>query len=89
MQSFVEKEVRMNKSEIDELAEKIGGRYRFTVLVQKRVKELIRGATRLIESDSKNLIQVAIEEIKQGKIGIEPILNLDGKKKKKKTKKKS
>lgn len=87
MQSFVENEVKMNKSEIDELSEKIGGRYRFTVLVQKRVKELIRGATRLIESDSKNLIQVAIEEIKQGKIGIEPILNLDGKKKK--TKKKS
>lgn len=86
MQSFVENDVKMNKSEIDELSEKIGGRYRFTVLVQKRVKELIRGATRLIESDSKNLIQVAIEEIKQGKIGIEPILNLDGKKK---TKKKS
>ena len=86
MQSFVENDVKMNKSEIDELSEKIGGRYRFTVLVQKRVKELIRGAARLIESDSKNLIHVAIEEIKQGKIGIEPILNLDGKKK---TKKKS
>ena len=71
MQSFVENKVRMNRSEIDELAEKFGGRFRFTVLIQKRVKELIRGAARLIESDEKNLIHVAIEEIKQGKIGIE------------------
>ena len=71
MQSFVENEVRMNKSEIDELAEKVGGRYRFTVLLQKRVKELTRGAVRLIESDAKNLIHVAMEEIKQGKVGIE------------------
>jgi len=50
MQSFVENEVRMNKSEIDELAEKVGGRYRFTVLLQKRVKELTRGAVRLLRS---------------------------------------
>ena len=71
MQSFVENEVKMNKSEIDELAEKVGGRYRFTVLLQKRVKELTRGAVRLIESDAKNLIHVAMEEIKQGKVGIE------------------
>ncbi len=85
MQSFVENEVRMNRSEIDELAEKVGGRYRFTVLVQKRVKELIRGATRLIDSDAKNLIHVAIEEIKQGKIGIESGPEIGKKKAKKKS----
>ena len=86
MQSFVENEVRMNKSEIDELAEKIGGRYRFTVLLQKRVKELTRGAVRLIESDAKNLIHVAMEEIKQGKVGIENGPEMDTKKKTKKKK---
>ena len=86
MQSFVEKEVRMNKSEIDELAEKVGGRYRFTVLLQKRVKELTRGAVRLIESDAKNLIHVAMEEIKQGKVGIENGPEMVTKKKTKKKK---
>ena len=86
MQSFVENEVRMNKSEIDELAEKVGGRYRFTVLLQKRVKELTRGAVRLIESDAKNLIHVAMEEIKQGKIGIENGPEMGTKKKAKKKK---
>ena len=86
MQSFVENEVKMNKSEIDELAEKVGGRYRFTVLLQKRVKELTRGAVRLIESDAKNLIHVAMEEIKQGKIGIEEGPEIDAKKKAKKKK---
>ena len=86
MQSFVENEVRMNKSEIDELAEKIGGRYRFTVLLQKRVKELTRGAVRLIESDAKNLIHVAMEEIKQGKVGIENGPEMVTKKKPKKKK---
>ena len=86
MQSFVENEVRMNKSDIDELVEKVGGRYRFTVLVQKRVKQLIRGAVRLIESDTKNLINVAIEEIKQGKIGIEGDPEVSPKKKAKKKK---
>ena len=86
MQSFVENEVKMNKSEIDELAEKIGGRYRFTVLLQKRVKELTRGAVRLIESDAKNLIHVAMEEIKQGKVGIENGPEMVTKKKPKKKK---
>ncbi len=86
MQSFVENEVRMNKSEIDELAEKVGGRYRFTVLLQKRVKELTRGAVRLIESDAKNLIHVAMEEIKQGKVGIENGPEMVTKKKPKKKK---
>ncbi|SVD38154.1 uncharacterized protein METZ01_LOCUS391008 [marine metagenome] len=86
MQSFVENEVRMNKSEIDELAEKVGGRYRFTVLLQKRVKELTRGAVRLIESDAKNLIHVAMEEIKQGKVGIENGPEMVTKKKTKKKK---
>ena len=84
MQSFVGNEVKMNKSEIDTLAEKVGGRFRFTVLVQKRVKELTRGAVRLIDSDAKNLIHVAIEEIRQGKISIESGPEINTKKKSKK-----
>ena len=63
-------EVRMNRAEIDQLAEKFGGRFKLTVLIQKRVKELTRGAAKLVELESRNLIHVAMEEIRQGKIGI-------------------
>jgi len=46
----------MNKSEVDALAEKFGGRFKLTVLIQKRVKELVKGAARLVETDQKNLV---------------------------------
>lgn len=65
----------MDKSEIDGLAEKFGGRFKLTVLIQKRVKELVKGAARLVETDHKNLIDVAIEEIRQGKLQWEGMLD--------------
>jgi len=64
----------MDKSEIDALAEKFGGRFKLTVLIQKRVKELVKGAARLVETDHKNLIDVALEEIRQGKLQWEGML---------------
>ena len=48
----------MDKSEIDRLASKFGGRFKLTVLLQKRVRELVKGAPRLVETDYKNLIEV-------------------------------
>ena len=50
----------MDKSEIDRMAEKFGGRFKLTVLLQKRVRELVKGAPRLVECDHKNLIDVAV-----------------------------
>ncbi len=76
----------MNKSEIDGLAEKFGGRFKLTVLIQKRVRELVKGAAKLIETDHKNLIDVAIDEIKAGKVvyeGMDLAEDGGGKKKKK------
>jgi len=67
----------MDKSEIDGLAEKFGGRFKLTVLIQKRVKELVKGAARLVETDHKNLIDVALEEIRQGKLQWEGMLDDD------------
>lgn len=86
MQSFVASEVKMNRTEIDELAQKFGGRYKLTVLIQKRLRELTRGAQKLVETDSRNLIHIVIEEIKQGKIAIEGYLGGDDEKKPKKEK---
>lgn len=61
----------MDKSEYDAMAEKFGGRFKLTVLIQKRVRELVKGAPRLIDTDKKNLIDVALDEIRAGKISWE------------------
>lgn len=78
----------MDKSEVDSLAEKFGGRFKLTVLIQKRVRELVKGAPRLVETDKKNLIDVALEEIRQGKVGLEglELEESEGKKKGRKDK---
>ena len=87
MQSFVSNEVKMNRSEIDALSEKFGGRYKLTVLIQKRLRELTKGAQKLVDVESRNLIHIVIEEIKQGKIGIEGYLGAEDEKKAKKAEK--
>jgi len=74
VQSFVGSEVKMNRSEIDAMADKFGGRYKLTVLIQKRLRELTKGAQRLVDVESRNLIHIVLEEIRQGKIGIEGYL---------------
>lgn len=55
---------------IDELEQKVGGRFQLTALLQKRVRELVAGAPRLVEIRSENPIDVAIEEIRAGKIDL-------------------
>lgn len=58
----------LNQGKFDELYKDVGGVYRTTVLVQKRLRELNRGARRLVETDAKNPIAVVITEIDQKKI---------------------
>lgn len=53
---------------IDELDQKVGGRFRLTALLQKRIRELVAGAPRLVEIRSDNPIDVAIAEVRAGKI---------------------
>ena len=79
----------MDKSGIDRLAEKFGGRFKLTVLIQKRVKELVKGAAKLVETDHKNLIDVAIEEIRQGKLQWEGMESGDDDERKPRKKEKS
>lgn len=64
-------ETRDSRVRIDEALEKVGGRFKLTVLIQKRVQELNKGAQRLVDSDSKNLIDVVVEEILADKIYLE------------------
>jgi DNA-directed RNA polymerase subunit omega len=53
---------------IDELEAKVGGRFQLTALLQKRIRELVAGAPRLVDIRSDNPIDVAIEEVRAGKI---------------------
>jgi DNA-directed RNA polymerase subunit omega len=61
----------LNSTEIDALSEKFGGRYKLTVLIQKRLKELVKGGQKLVDLEDRNLINVVMEEIRQGKVTFE------------------
>jgi len=67
----------ISSTEIDQLSEKFGGRYKLTVLIQKRLKELVKGAQKLVDLEDRNLINIVIEEIRQGKVTFEG-LQMDG-----------
>lgn len=55
----------------DRLVRKVGGAFRLTALVQRRLKELVEGARPMVESKGKTLVEVAVNEIDQGKLDID------------------
>lgn len=55
----------------DSLIHKLGGRFKFTSLVQHRMRELMEGARPLVERQDRSLLQIAIAEIVEGKISYE------------------
>jgi DNA-directed RNA polymerase subunit omega len=53
----------------DEIVTKLGGRFKLTALIQRRLRELvIDGARPLVDRDGRTDLEVVIEEILQGKI---------------------
>ncbi|MBX3375057.1 MAG: DNA-directed RNA polymerase subunit omega [Phycisphaeraceae bacterium] len=53
----------------DEIVNRLGGRFKLTALVQRRLKELIvDGARPLVDRDGRTDLELVIEEIRQGKI---------------------
>ncbi|HEX8324906.1 MAG TPA: DNA-directed RNA polymerase subunit omega [Tepidisphaeraceae bacterium] len=56
----------------DEIVNKVGGRFKLTALLQKRVVELMDGARPLVERhDGMTDLEVAIQEVLQDKIAID------------------
>lgn len=53
----------------EDIIKKVGGRFKLTALVQKRWKELMFGARPMVEPGDMTPMEIAIEEIKEGKIG--------------------
>jgi DNA-directed RNA polymerase subunit K/omega len=62
----------INQSKFQQLYDKVGGVYRTTVLMQKRMRELNRGARRLVDDDAKNPIAIVMREIEEGRIELIP-----------------
>lgn len=53
-------------SKLDRLDEKVGGRFRLTALIQRRIQEVTKGSPRFIEA--KTPLRSALAEIEAGKI---------------------
>jgi DNA-directed RNA polymerase subunit omega len=55
----------------DEIVNKIGGRFKLTALIQKRMMELMDGARPLVERGGLTDLETVIQEILQDKITID------------------
>ena len=55
----------------DEIAEKMGGRFKLCALIQRRLVQLMQGARPLVERNGRSDLELVIEEIMQGKITFE------------------
>lgn len=55
----------------EDIINKVGGRFRLTALIQKRMIELNRGARPLVERGNRTDMEVVVDEIQQGKIYID------------------
>jgi DNA-directed RNA polymerase subunit omega len=55
-----------------ELIDKVGGRFKLTALVQKRLSEIMQGGRPLIKDlEDKTPLEIVIQEILQDKIAID------------------
>lgn len=52
----------------EEIVKKVGGRFKLSTLIQKRLVALNRGARPLIELQTKNQMEIVVQEIIQNKI---------------------
>lgn len=54
------------------IIDKVGGRYKLTALIQKRLTELLEGSRPLIENtEGKTQLEIVVQEILQDKITME------------------
>ena len=55
----------------DEIVNKVGGRFKLTALIQKRMLELMDGARPLVEREDMTDLETVVQEILQDKIAID------------------
>jgi len=55
-----------------ELAKKVGGKFKLTALIQKRLAELMQGSRPLIEdTQGKTQLEIVVQEILEDKIAVD------------------
>ena len=55
-----------------EIVNKMGGRFKLSALIQKRMLEIMQGSRPLIEdTEGKTMMEIVVEEIKEDKIEID------------------
>ena len=52
----------------EEIVNKVGGRFKLSTLIQKRLVQLNRGSRPLVDNPSKNKMETVLQEILQDKI---------------------
>jgi DNA-directed RNA polymerase subunit omega len=60
----------------EEIVNKVGGRFKLSTLIQKRLVALNAGGRPLVNVDTNDKMAIVIEEIKQDKIYLDTSLNL-------------
>ena len=56
----------------EKIVNKVGGRFKLTALVQRRLSELLQGSRPLIEDiEGKTMLEIVVQEILQDKIAID------------------
>ena len=60
----------------EEIVNKVGGRFKLSTLIQKRLVALNAGGRPLVDVDTDDKMQIVIEEIKQDKIYLDTSMNL-------------
>lgn len=64
----------MKLDKMEKAVDKVGGRFKLTVLLQKRLVEIRRGADPLIsDEETESDYDTVLEEILQGKISMEDL----------------
>jgi DNA-directed RNA polymerase subunit omega len=56
----------------EEIVNKVGGKFKLTALVQRRMAELLQGGRPLItDVENKTMLEIVVQEILQDKIAID------------------
>jgi DNA-directed RNA polymerase subunit omega len=56
----------------EEIINKVGGKFKLTALVQKRLAELLQGGRPLIkDTENKTMLEIVVQEILQDKIAVD------------------
>ena len=58
----------MNVDRLEQLTQKVGGRFRLTALLQKRLAELVKGSPPLVDLPASDYFEIALSEIEEGRI---------------------